>query len=908
MKASQYIYTSWKNAPNFGFSVYSTSGDIDRADMDVIALMMKYRAPAGMPYEPTEEEIDRLFPRIFAYFKLPSGKYCMAQSAYVGHEYKGFEEQGRMGNYIIHAYVFNANALIKPSTFMLSDKFRRDLTLEEWRATNPPPLPHTEVEDACKISDSRLVSFLAASGRKDLLKSLVQAVIESVNSGKPVYLNDAPENIPMWYNAITLSLPTDIASKMTMVVNTSEDKQSNPMIPVDCKPLLTTVYHDKFTVFDYRQKMLSGAYVFDLRGGNISQIQISKYVDNVVEMLCVNVFDAFEYADKISQITADTGLDADRASNVFLLLQRRYDFDATDDFISAYEDASKYAAFNIQTFANDFCALVLQNKYPRDERVTALLKSVYPNLSGQNKAALIKFYFDSYSGSGDPVAFATGFKNNIPFPFGDFIVLYFKDYYNIYSNDICKIYLMFDGILENQAIMTQKFGQAAAKEFLTAVIEKYALGNDDRAVKIFLNCLSEKNVDVVGFAQVVLLAITKGGYRTLDTNRFFDYLKLTVSQPQVAAYHMGNFIQGLGGNEDCIRLYQAFLANNPSFATVDKILRADNNYARFFVELEKYVLLNSNMGEPELLRYYTEYYLNGLDKENLFIKQLEKFFLKLPKESRPPKAAALYSQLFYARQPDIRQPNVRQPDLRIMEILCRFAFGECSVREIEKSLSDNSINQNYGSLAENAKFYGGALTSYLGGYEVAKFARKLPVDRYNPKPKDRNKTFSQNAYEKLAEMAERSSLSAGLYSEISAPYLLELFAKNYSDRVLLLADGFIRMSKMSFKAIEYVIQPLLNVNCFDAYLIGALKDSKIDVISFISAMIRYCVLSVKDNSVNKFVTKILEQIDKGTRKKAFNAALNDCGDKQEDKVRQFIDCYNLNHKRGLFGGLFGRKK
>ena len=44
MKASQYLYTSYKNSPNGGYAIYSMSPDISQEDAKVIFLLMQYPA------------------------------------------------------------------------------------------------------------------------------------------------------------------------------------------------------------------------------------------------------------------------------------------------------------------------------------------------------------------------------------------------------------------------------------------------------------------------------------------------------------------------------------------------------------------------------------------------------------------------------------------------------------------------------------------------------------------------------------------------------------------------------------------------------------------------------------------------------------------------------------------------
>ena len=141
MKASQYMYTSWKNAPNHGFSLYSMTPGLSQTDCDEISKVMKYTLQPGMPRDPSDEQIDNLLPRNVSFFKLSSGKYCIAGAGYVGREYRGFEDSGRLGNYLIHAFILDEIEDLVPMSFVGESIFRHNLTNEEWTTQRPEPLP-----------------------------------------------------------------------------------------------------------------------------------------------------------------------------------------------------------------------------------------------------------------------------------------------------------------------------------------------------------------------------------------------------------------------------------------------------------------------------------------------------------------------------------------------------------------------------------------------------------------------------------------------------------------------------------------------------------------------------------------------------------------------------------------------
>ena len=175
MFASQLIYTACGKDKTGAFSVWSKSLDITREEENEIQNKMLYKAPRSLPFAPTPEEIEALFPKKLGYFNLSSGRVCLAQSVYIGNVYSDLD--GRTGNYIIHAFVFDKDEDIIPMNFFDSDIFKRGLTYQEWHDQDAPAdLPKVEiVEKPQSLTKPEVDAFFDAQ-RLDYLKLLLQAV------------------------------------------------------------------------------------------------------------------------------------------------------------------------------------------------------------------------------------------------------------------------------------------------------------------------------------------------------------------------------------------------------------------------------------------------------------------------------------------------------------------------------------------------------------------------------------------------------------------------------------------------------------------------------------------------------------------------------------------------------------
>ncbi|MCD8049726.1 MAG: hypothetical protein LUG52_09080 [Clostridia bacterium] len=211
MEALQYIYTSWKNGSSTekGYMIYSRSEGISEAECTAIKDAMQYLVPKELTLTPTPQEIENIFPYSFAYFILPTGRGCVAQSTYLGKDYSG-----RYGNYIIYALIFDIDDLpCRPAELFAEPYIKTAMTEEELNAPSPvPPLPPLQISEyASVINDDQLNEFLM--DKEDELAQLISMILSSIDSGIPFYLNDTRENLVLWAASVQRVLPPRLAKK-----------------------------------------------------------------------------------------------------------------------------------------------------------------------------------------------------------------------------------------------------------------------------------------------------------------------------------------------------------------------------------------------------------------------------------------------------------------------------------------------------------------------------------------------------------------------------------------------------------------------------------------------------------------------------------------------------------------------
>ena len=245
-----------------GFNTYSMSEGLSREDKDdLIRFAGSYTPPDHLPFHPTQEEIDALFPVVFASFPLRSGKWAVTRTIYIGKDYAGV----RWGNFFSHGIISpTANWPFHPIRLWNCKLFANGLAEEELREHSPLPLPQLVIdENDLRDFSTDIPRFLGdQSIREASLLPLIEAVRNFRTSGKTVLLRDDPENIPLWIAAIQYAFPPRMASgiSFTTYMHTLSKSLRFPVtgvsleghaIPVKSPSLKSTCH-----VFDFPEKFI----------------------------------------------------------------------------------------------------------------------------------------------------------------------------------------------------------------------------------------------------------------------------------------------------------------------------------------------------------------------------------------------------------------------------------------------------------------------------------------------------------------------------------------------------------------------------------------------------------------------------------------------------------------------------
>lgn len=385
MLASQLIYTSWKNgdSPKKGYMVYSKSTDITTAEADEIHKVMRYEAPSALPFTPTADEIETIFPKNVAFFRLASGRYCIAQSSYVGQDYTG-----RWGNYLYHAFVVDDMENMIPANFIGSGIFKTRLTEAELNApSDPPPLPKVEINDpGVAISEKEINSFFNTPEKKNILKKLLRGVLDSMGKTMHIYFTEATENLRYWIGALSLMIPRNQLMNFTFstyVISTTDNITLSCMYPGNNAGFYGQAYTTEILNLNAE------------KDGEPEDVGV--YADLIVEKLLSDYYDTVLSVNEIVSVMNRYNVtDCDLAAKILGAVHGNYSaVKDADEFVNIFKLVCENPNENAQQVAEGALAHVVGSaEINASDKIVDIYRYLYQRISDESKKKLMMAYTD----------------------------------------------------------------------------------------------------------------------------------------------------------------------------------------------------------------------------------------------------------------------------------------------------------------------------------------------------------------------------------------------------------------------------------------------------------------------------------------------------------------------------------
>ncbi len=906
MLASQLIYTGCGKDKTGAFSVWSKTLDITKAEETEISEKMRYKRPPNTPFDPTKEELETLFPKKIGYFRLSSGRVCLAQSTYVSDVYSDLDQ--RTGNYVLHAFVFDSDETLIPMNFIGSDLFKRELTSEEWHADAPAELPRVEISERPSSLTGQEVDAFFDAQRIESLKLLLQAVINASADDRKITFYDAHENLKYWYKAISVCLPAELLKTLTfntlfMPSVQLPSQMGVPAVNTEIKirnimPAMVTS-----TIFNYREEARAGKYAFDFSAGILpTGIEISAYVDTVVDTLLTNVFGAIMFVDTVGKISAKCGVDLNVAADLQCLLSNqigRVDDVAKLKQLIGY--VKKFYPEELSDVADHLYAYGLQSGLWRLSReISDVYRFIFDTSANANRAWMIEQYVVNREAFGvnsnaDCDAYVASFREHAPFAWEHFAEYLLESvasgaYVRMSGDSFNSRYLAFDAFVE--ALPT-----VAKDPEKKTVVLRYFVENAKA-------CIQKERMD--GLSQFVKCIARAGGkwvswlleksYAVLCANgvRLSDAVSpdftLRVAEAYADTPVARELVSRLIGENErdnaFIKLYVAHYDQNTSFySAVARDLKTDAKYAAFLENVELYRFMTASTVKKEDLQwYYNNYFSKGRDK-GFFEKKLKQYLSAFAGKDLVNESLRCFDLWIRDQQAEGDGTSA------CAELICDafFSADPQILREYISFKGTEKIKELLASAPENYRapnhYYVIAFGESLKALVEELASKKKPA-----LAKDVTEKLGEDSFYRLPKDEQVRELFLKFYlTDVFRLYFLLATEENFADVYCQLFQPF--YTCMSFSRLFRDTLEKLGEKDYDLFL----GDTVICACSKSGKFNDYLLPIVED---------ILDGIARGKRKKLFAQILESVPAAYEKRTRAFVEQYQKEHE-GFFEKMFG---
>jgi len=912
MIVSQYIYTACGKERTGAFSVFSKSKDITNEESADIREVMMYKTPSGLPYEPTEQQIDELYPKKFGYFFLSSGRVCMAQVCYVGRVYSDLD--GRFGNYIIHAFVFEKTNNFAPYSFAEHSLFKRFLTRKEWHDDPiPEELPQIEISDnGGMLSMSEITSFLNED-RKNKLKILIEAIINSSNEN-PVCFNDEHKNIKFWLKILSICIPKTMQNSIGFCTHFT-----NSLIPGNISSRIQIrINQTENSLFNYAQEAQKGRYAIDfLRNIIPVSVKPGKYAASIITLLSLGIFEVVKFVDNINKIMSAYSVNINEASDLININKADYSkFENADEIYNTILIADR-VSYEMQSIANSLWTNNLQFDFNAQQKLD-IFAFIYKNISAINiRIEIIKTIVDNAEQFGVCTKEANVFRDDL-YSKANFIFTNYLDYLKAEKlvnyvtqnqNSFLKLFLVFDFLTNLQTVknsfQTRKYNTSeeiiAVRNIMNLTFKRQSVSDLDLLMKSANSHINGLGIELLSIT--VQDAISSG---ITNTNMQFAFYILQQLRPKTnfAFSYLLNLIKTFSNKEEFIKMYIDAQKNDSDFySSFENENKGEALIVDFCKKKDAFYFANQMLTPHVLKEYFDKYYVTGADT-GLFVKRLGEYFYMIQAEKRINECIKILDLM--------KIPMNANKTLLVPVYVV--------VLEAIFSVPYNRIHE----LGKKQEWFDKIIELYYA---------------------TRNTGISLKQETRELVLIMQCGCILEKYSSIKNTQVFLFFSKTHTDDANILAQNFdgITSSKGIKTFVDYYIEHVANIfvlgtgiignKQFDDYdtllkkvfgkfinnididiftdnIIDKINKSKANKLDFILYIFRKNFSGSKntyENKLGNIAKNYFEKISSGDRKKIFSELLNLAEKTEIEQFESYFDEFNKDHKGGL-AGFFKLKK
>jgi len=910
MKVSQYIYTACGKERTGAFSVFSKSGDITNEESAEIREVMMYKTPSGLPYEPTEQQIEELFPKKFGYFFLSSGRACIAQVCYTGRVYSDLD--GRFGNYIIHAFVFEKTENFAPYSLVEHASFKRVLTRKEWHDDPiPEELPQIEIPDTgAMLSMSDISSFLNED-RKNKLKLLIEAVVNSSNE-KPVCLNDEYPNIKYWLKLLSVCLPKAMQNAVSFCTHFT-----NTLMPGNISSRVQIrINQPENSLFNYAQEAQKGRYAFDFTRNILpASVKPGKYAESVVTLLSAGLFEAVKFTDNINKVMSAYSVNINEASCLINLNKAEYSNFDINGIFDTIQIADR-VGYETQSIANNLWTKKPQLIFNVPQSLD-IFAFIYKNISAVNtRVEIIKSIIDNAEQNGIRSKEAQVFYDDLNSK-ANFIFANYLDYlkaeglagYALQNkNSFSRLFLAFDFLANLPSVKNSLQRKDNNTEEIIAIRTIMNLTFKRQSVPDLDLLINSANSRVTGLGISLLgvevqTAIKSGIVTNIQFS--FEILKRLRTKTESATAFLIYMIKTMSDKEEFISQYINAQKNDPDFySNFEREKNSEAIVAEFSKKKDMFRFMNQPLTSLVLKDYFDKYFVTGADTGH-FVKRLGEYLNTIQTEKRATESISILDGFKFPANADkalmapvygvVLEAVFSAPYNKIYELSKKKEWLD-KIIELYNAIKKAGIGLKQETAAELALIAqcGGILEKYnvVKNTQVFLFFGKLQADDANSLAENLGGITSAKGINTFIEyyiqpVAGIFVLGAGIIGN-----------KEYNDYDTLL-------KKVFGKIIENV-----DLDIFTDNIIDRIKKSKVNKPDFILYIFRKHLAGSKntfDRKMGDIAKDYFEKISNSDRKKTFEELLNFAEKKEIEQFQRYFEEFNKTHKGGFFSFLKPKK-
>jgi hypothetical protein len=915
MLVSQYIYTACGKDRTGAFSVFSKSKDITDQESAEIREMMVYKTPSGLPYEPNEREIEELFPKKFGYFLLSSGRACLAQVCYVGRVYSDLDN--RMGNYIIHAFVFDKVDNVVPYSFIEDAAFKRLLTRKEWHDDPiPNDLPRVEIPESSKMSladKNEMISFFTED-RKNKLKLLIEAIVNS-SSEKPVFFHDEHKNQKNWCKALSLCLPKAMQNSVSLCTHFT-----NTLIPGNLSSRVQIrVNQPESGLFNYAQEAQKGRYAFNFQQNVVPGLKPGKYAESVVKLFSKDIFEVISFVDKINTVMATYSVAINDASKLINLNKPDYSgFNNSDELVGAILTAERvgYETQSIAGHLNDK-EPPLDFNAPQKLQIFAFIYKHIPASSLKTKVEIIKKVVNGAKQLDIRADEATAFRDDLhskaPFIFADYLDYLKADgglvnYIAQNQNSFLPHFVAFDFLVARLQVSARIFQTlkddrseetVAIKKIMYLAFKRQSVPDIDLLITSANAHLNDLGTELLSI--IVQGDIDSTGTRSAPNIAFvFNILRRLRQKADFAGIYLLYLIKTLSNQEEFIKEYIGDQKNDSVFYTkFENENKGNQAIVDFCKKKDAYRFENQPLTLGSLREYFDKYYVTGMDT-GLFVKCLREYLFSIQNERRGNEC--------------LNMLNTAKASVNINKTLLPPVYSV--VLDAFFSVPYNNINALHGRLQpifeahKTLKNTKSPLSQDVDDLTSLSSCGEI-LNRSRTSDQCQTFLFSTSTQSDVDTLAK--SLNT-----IQSRNGIDTFVNYYfKQTATILISGATCEGQFDYDgAVKKVFGKIIETGDSGRIadsIINGIKTAKVSQIPFILYIFRKHLGNSQktvDAKLGHIAERYFEKISSGERKKLFKELQAKAKDTEATRFERYFEKFNKEHSHGIFDFLFGlfRKK